>query len=484
MTKKILRMFKRLHNWLKKSPWNVVIAAVIFLLVVVGLVLFFLYVFPVLLFIGFMIAVFGPDEMFMLPTKPEPQKTLEDEEVRTKVAQVTHKSIISVKSALTSDVVIPDTHNDLYDELDCLHDYHGVKMFSLYLSFNSKDAKFDCAFNKKLIQRAINARLRDGYLRGEPWAIKANKNVPLIKIVGVTCSDMCVYIDVLLTNTNESVHAAKLADKPAPRKASIDKKPTDSGDFDKIPFLLDETAYRLELHKWVEIDYKAAPHVLWCGRTGSGKTVAAKLLLARTALLAPPHFQPVEITVIDPKGDTDFDFLNGLPRFYRGEAAPQGLDDAYEAFIRRQNGVDKSRNLKLVFIDEFASLVNLIEDKKQKEAAHRKLSLLLMLSRSFGFSIQTATQQPSAQTLGNSGNREQYGAVCLLSDSGSETLQMLFDGDSREVIKQYGNIGSRGAGWLSLNGGIAQPVRVPKLAASAFSEVNEIIKNNLMGLYG
>jgi hypothetical protein len=104
-----------------------------------------------------------------------------------------------------------------------------------------------------------------------------------------------------------------------------------------------------------------------------------------------------------------------------------------------------------------------------------------MLSRSFGFSIQTATQQPSAQTLGNSGNREQYGAVCLLGDSGSETLQMLFDGDSREAIKKYGNIGSRGVGWLSLNGGIAQPARVMELEKKAFKQLNEIIKCNLMG---
>lgn len=39
-------------------------------------------------------------------------------------------------------------------------------------------------------------------------------------------------------------------------------------------------------------------------------------------------------------------------------------------------------HLKILFCDEFASLVNLIEDKKEREAAQRKLSLLLMLSRS------------------------------------------------------------------------------------------------------
>jgi hypothetical protein len=244
-----------------------------------------------------------------------------------------------------------------------------------------------------------------------------------------------------------------------------------------IPFLLCENAHRLGFVRWHEIDYTQSSHVLWSGRTGSGKTVGAKLLLGRTILLAPPELQPVEITVIDPKGDADFDYLDGLPGFFRGEDAPQGLERFYADFRRRQSKEDTTRNLKVLFVDEFASLVNLIDDRREKEQTQKRLALLLMLSRSFRCSVQTATQQPSAQTLGTSGNREQYGAVCLLSDSGSETLQMLFDGDSREAIKAYGSIGSRGVGWLSLNGGLAVPVRVPFV--SNMQKLNDTIKNQM-----
>ena len=244
-----------------------------------------------------------------------------------------------------------------------------------------------------------------------------------------------------------------------------------------VEFILDECEHRLGVEDWLILDYDKSPHFLWSGRTGSGKSVAAKLMLARTILLAPPELQPVEITVIDPKSDTDFSFLEGLPRFYRGENSPNGLNDFFEAFRKRQTGEDKTRNLKICFVDEFASLVNLIEDKKEKESAQRKLSLLLMLSRSFRCSIQLATQQPSAQTMGSSGNREQFGAICLLGDSGSETLQMLFDGDSREKIKAFGHIGGRGVGWISINGGIARPVRVPLV--ENFKKLDEVIKNNL-----
>lgn len=230
-----------------------------------------------------------------------------------------------------------------------------------------------------------------------------------------------------------------------------------------IAFLLNEAAFRAGAEKWISLNYRISPHVLWSGRTSSGKTVAAKALLARTILLAPPELQPVQLTILDPKEDIDFSFLAGLPHFFSGEAAPKGFDLFFEDYLARKEGRDLSTNLKILFCDEFASMVNLIEDKKEREACQRKLALLLMLSRSRHFSLQLATQQPSAQIFGPAGSasREQFGVVCLLGDSGSETQKMLFDGDSRERMEKFGTVGGRGVGWLSINGGIAQPVRVP-----------------------
>jgi hypothetical protein len=65
--------------------------------------------------------------------------------------------------------------------------------------------------------------------------------------------------------------------------------------------------------------------------------------------------------------------------------------------------------------------------------------------------------------MSGSGSRDQFGAVVLLGDAGAETKQMLFDGDSREHMRAFGYTGGRGVGWLSLNGGTARPVRVPKI---------------------
>jgi len=248
-----------------------------------------------------------------------------------------------------------------------------------------------------------------------------------------------------------------------------------------IPFILCEQSNRLGIEDWLSIQYNQSPHVLWCGRTASGKSVAAKILLARTILLAPQELQPVEITVIDPKEDIDFEYLDGLPRFYRGEEAPQGFNDFFDSYTERKEKRDLTQNLKILFVDEFASMVSLIDDKKEREAAQKKLSLLLMLSRSRRFSVQMATQQPSARIFGEAGSasREQFGQICLLGDSGAETQQMLFDGDSREKIKQYGSIGGRGVGWLSTNGGIARPVRVPFV--ENMDKLNAVIRDSMAG---
>jgi hypothetical protein len=56
---------------------------------------------------------------------------------------------------------------------------------------------------------------------------------------------------------------------------------------------------------------------------------------------------------------------------------------------------------------------------------------------------------------------------------------MLFDSDSREAIKAFGSIGGRGVGWLSLNGGVAQPVRVPHV--EDMKKLDNIIFANMKG---
>lgn len=54
---------------------------------------------------------------------------------------------------------------------------------------------------------------------------------------------------------------------------------------------------------------------------------------------------------------------------------------------------------------------------------------------------------------------------------------MLFDGDSIERMNEFDSIGGWGVGWLSINGGIAQLVRVPLIGN--MEKLNRVIYNCL-----
>jgi hypothetical protein len=116
-----------------------------------------------------------------------------------------------------------------------------------------------------------------------------------------------------------------------------------------------------------------------------------------------------------------------------------------------------------------------------RSEAQDMFNLLVALTRSYSISIQCATQQPNSQIFGGTSSREQLG-FCgyLLGKNGggaSETLAMLFNAESRELIKNYGAINGRG-GFIGVNDGIAQPVRVPKI--NDMQKMNDVIAASIL----
>jgi hypothetical protein len=245
------------------------------------------------------------------------------------------------------------------------------------------------------------------------------------------------------------------------------------GDIMSVPFIVDENSYQMGYTKWLKMDLSSVTHALICGKSGSGKSVFCKVFLSRIILFE-QNIEP--IIIIDPKGDNDFDFLDGLSRFYRGEQAINGLNYAYDIFAKRRNGTDKNRKLVVVFIDEVSSLMLMLY-KKDREEAQKKLLLLLQLARSFRLFICFAMQQPAANMLGGSAAREQAGLCVCLGNAGAETLEMMFDRENREKIKNYGCL-PRYCGWLTINGVEAVTARVGKVAD--FAKLHDTIRQNLM----
>ena len=74
----------------------------------------------------------------------------------------------------------------------------------------------------------------------------------------------------------------------------------------KIKTFLSDPLLALGVKQYILWDMEKAPHVAVSGATGTGKTYATKLLVARIARCVPDSM----VTVCDYKADSDFSFLS------------------------------------------------------------------------------------------------------------------------------------------------------------------------------
>lgn len=200
-------------------------------------------------------------------------------------------------------------------------------------------------------------------------------------------------------------------------------------------------------HKW---NYNKMAHMFVFGSTGSGKTYAVKLLLARISL----HLNDASVILCDYKAD-DFNFLKGVPNYYGFTDCATGLDRFYNEFQSRQSSEDTSRSFKLLVFDEWASFLNML-DKKEADSARTKLSTLLMLGRSFNVHVLISQQRADAEYFAKS--RDNFGIVIALGNISKESAAMFnFDRDKLEPVSGIG------CGYMLSNGTNMKAIRVPMI---------------------
>lgn len=130
-------------------------------------------------------------------------------------------------------------------------------------------------------------------------------------------------------------------------------------------------------------------NLLVIGATGTGKTVAIKILLAKIS-----KFQPnAKIWILDFK-QFDFQGFAGLSHYYGYTDCVQGLNDYYEAF-KQQQETSESAEPNYLIIDEWGSFIMSLE-KKEAELLKGKLAELLMLGRAYQFFPIVGIQRPDA----------------------------------------------------------------------------------------
>lgn len=219
----------------------------------------------------------------------------------------------------------------------------------------------------------------------------------------------------------------------------------------EIELFLNENYLQYGIEKYVIWNPDIAPHGAIFGATGSGKTYAEKLMLARIALKCPNS----QFFLCDFKGDSDFSFLAGEDRFYRYGECQKGLADFYARFLARQSGKESDRNFLLLVFDEWASYV-LSMDKKAAEEEKKKLAVLLMLGRSFNIHALLCMQRLDVAYIQN---RDCIGLVLATGNLSEEGKEMMF----HEYKKKMEPNRRRGTGYMLVNGADFTPFVVPEV---------------------
>ncbi len=251
---------------------------------------------------------------------------------------------------------------------------------------------------------------------------------------GIAISDVKDAIPKLKTATNMSFIEVREIPGSASRMqlfaCEVDPMPTKAAyDYEfveqsaKIPFA---TGVEGEPLEW---EWKRSPHLLVCGTTGGGKSVALQMILEGVVA------RNAELFVIDPsKGAADFRFIEPWSRFmavdiFESAALMKGI---YQEVVRRKNlnskyGVGSYTDLPesirpphvVVVLDEFTSLIETEKVARQPlddfELERERQAVLAMNearvqigqlagritreARSAGISLILATQQLKANML-------------------------------------------------------------------------------------
>ena len=203
-----------------------------------------------------------------------------------------------------------------------------------------------------------------------------------------------------------------------------------------------------------DISPKTNSHTLLCGMSGSGKSYAENILIARIA--------NAEGTVYfsDFKQDESYKLLRSCPRYYPYDKTIEALEIVYETLHKRQSGEDTSRTPVTLIWDEYMANILAIQgnDKKKADDVMRKVSEILMLGRSLAVRLVITCQRPDASAF-PAGSRLNYGIILVLGAQIRSIYEMLIPKEYVDKIEE--RTFKTGEGIVLLQGSEMRYIKIP-----------------------
>lgn len=238
------------------------------------------------------------------------------------------------------------------------------------------------------------------------------------------------FTDLIQRNQNERV--AELA--RVNRESELDSLPIDFG-FVATKLIPNEKG---EFPMWLDrqgaVQFNSLnTHMLVTGATGSGKTSA---LLYFIGIINLARFNTSDkLHILDYKHGKDWlPLVEYDADFYSyGESTKEIFEEIYVEFRQYLSGEKEiGDRIIWVVIDEFSSIVESFQTKKERDEFLRKFGEMLRLSRSLGkgnggFRFIVGLQQADASIFGGTSTRGNFGIRMALGGLTPEGARMLFD---------------------------------------------------------
>lgn len=222
----------------------------------------------------------------------------------------------------------------------------------------------------------------------------------------------------------------------------------------------------------LDVDITTHPHTLLIGSSGSGKSYALKWMLRNLV-----QSNKINLTFCNFKDSSDFHYLKNCSYclYYTINDCIIGFDTFYNDFKTAQkNSKEYDGTLHVLIFDEFPAFISWLtmENKKQAAQIQIQLSEMLMLSRSYGFSIFVVCQRPDSVIFGQGGARDNFFITISLGNLSKEGKAMIFSGF--EIEEQIFSVGE---GIAKIDGVGCVNVKYPKI-----DNITNIEKQTLNGL--